>query len=262
MIERALAGLLLSVIVAGSAWRVSALTGLGAVVAVGVGTAIAVGASWPGLLVLGAFFISSSALSNMGKRNVQQAKGSRRDAWQVLANGGVAALAALLASGDRHLALAFVAGALAAAAADTWATEIGGSSATEPRLLLSRRVVPRGTSGGVTRRGLLASVLGATFIGCVAGAAAAVSWSLADGLTIAGIVAVAGVVGSLTDSILGETIQERRMCPTCSLGTELTVHGCGAETVHVGGVRFMTNDVVNLACTVAGALVGGMALLV
>src|SRR5438093_5230732 len=47
------------------------------------------------------------------------------------------------------------AGALAAAAADTWATEIGAFSPFAPRLITSGRQVPRGTSGGITVLGSL-----------------------------------------------------------------------------------------------------------
>ncbi|MGH7522676.1 MAG: DUF92 domain-containing protein, partial [Gemmatimonadales bacterium] len=61
------------------------LTRRGAVAAVAVGLATLVGFGWRGLLLLLAFFVSSSLLS----------KPTTRNAWQVFANGGVAALAAL-----------------------------------------------------------------------------------------------------------------------------------------------------------------------
>jgi Integral membrane protein DUF92 len=54
--------------------------------------------------------------SRSAQPSVPQAKGARRDAWQVLANGGPATL--LLALGEPG---GFV-GALATAGADTWAT--------------------------------------------------------------------------------------------------------------------------------------------
>ena len=92
------------------------LTGRGAVAALAVGVATVWGFGWRGLMLLLAFFISGSLLTEGG--------GQRTDR-QVLANGGIAALAALAGSW-----IAF-AGALAAATADTWASEIGRASCRE-----------------------------------------------------------------------------------------------------------------------------------
>ena len=55
-------------------------------------------------------------------------------------------------------------GALAASAADTWATEIGSLATRPPRSILTLRPVPAGTSGGVNLLGMLAMVAGATFV--------------------------------------------------------------------------------------------------
>ena len=56
-------------------------------------------------------------------------------------------------------------------------------------------------------------------------------------------------------SAIGATIQERRQCPACDRPTERGVHDCGTSTVHVGGLRGMDNDLVNLIATVVGAAV-------
>ena len=139
MIERFVAGLAVSVLVAALGWRAHALSTTGALAAIAVGTAIALGTSWAGLVILGTFFVLSSLLSKLFDRKVQPGKGSRRDAIQVLANGGVAAVAAVsFGFIDERLALAIVAGSLAAATADTCATEIGSTSSRLPRLIVSR----------------------------------------------------------------------------------------------------------------------------
>ena len=158
--------------------------------------------------------------------------GSRRTARQVLANGGVAALAALLGSWPA------VAGAVAAATADTWATEIGAFSSTPPRLITSRLPVPRGVSGGITPLGTAGGVVGAVLIGALAG----LPRGMAPGLTHPGgfvaVVACAGVFGMLVDSLLGATVQ----------GTFPN------EPVQpTRGYAWLDNDAVNLAATLTGA---------
>ena len=81
-----------------------------------------------------------------------RASGATR--WQVVANGGPAALGALArAPRARRSGSGSSPGASPSAAADTWATSLGGLSRTPPRrLLLVGRPVPAGTSGGMTRR--------------------------------------------------------------------------------------------------------------
>lgn len=257
MIERLAIGLAVSLLVSVAGWRVQALSASGAVAAVVVGTSIAVGTSWPGLAVLGTFFVLSSALSRVRVRDDITEKGSRRDAGQVLANGGVAALVALVGLlGYESLALALVAASLAAATSDTWATEIGSTSPTPPRMLVSRREVQRGESGGVTAKGTLAACLGALVIGTVAAVAGGFRFGIVDGLAIGVLAMLGGIAGAMMDSLAGELAQERRYCPVCEQATEAKVHRCGTETLRRGGVAGLNNDVVNVLCTLTGAAAG------
>jgi uncharacterized protein (TIGR00297 family) len=255
--RRAFVGLGISTAISLAGWRADALTARGAVVATGVGTAIMGGASWPGAVLLGGFFGSSSALSRLERSHGVASKGSTRDEWQVLANGGIAALAALLSAPlGATRSHAGLAGALAAATADTWATALGSTSPTRPRMLLSGSIARPGISGAVTPRGTFAAVAGATAIAGLHGASLrgnASPWR--DVATTL----LAGVAGSLVDSALGETVQERRYCPGCDAWTEARVHRCGTPTLHAGGVPGITNDVVNLACTLTGALAAMLA---
>lgn len=196
----------------------------GAVAAGAVGAATLWGQGWRGGVLLLAFFLTSTFLTRSTER--------QRAARQVLANGGVAALAALLGSWPAF------AGALAAATSDTWATEVGARSRTPPRLLTSAAVVPHGTSGGITALGTAAGVGGAALIGALAAVleprgVAAFDHSGRLMLAIAG----AGVAGMLLDSLLGATVQ-------------------GAEQRGVRldrGYGWLDNDAVNLAATTAGA---------
>src|SRR5262245_50072627 len=125
----------LSSLIALAGWLSRALTRNGAITATLVGTAILWRTGWPGLAALGAFFIGSSLISRIAPdQSVTHfdAKGSMRDSWQVLANGGASALACIIPISP-HASLWMVTASLAAAAADTWATSAGGWSPTEPR---------------------------------------------------------------------------------------------------------------------------------
>ena len=163
------------------------------------------------------FFVSSSLLSKKTSRNHRQ----------VLANGGIAALSALLGSW-----FAF-AGSLAAATADTWATEMGRHSRTPPRLITNGRPVPPGTDGGMTALGTAGGIAGAVFM---AGLGVVLPRGVAPGHPHPGwfvtSVAIAGIVGMLVDSLLGATVQ--------------------------GKVRWVDNDAVNLAATLTGAACAGL----
>jgi len=214
----------------------------GVLAALLVGAAVAAGSGAAGLGVLGAFFVSSSLLTPGG---------GRRSAIQVAANGGVAAGAVMLSHFGSGWTLAF-AGALAAAAADTWSTELGARSTRPPRLLTTGRPVPRGTSGGVTWLGTAAGAAGAAFIAAVAALPGLIA------LRSAPWVAAAGVAGGLADSVLGATLQARYRCPACGATGEQPRHSCGSAAVLVGGLRWMTNDTVNLAATVVGAAVAAL----
>jgi uncharacterized protein (TIGR00297 family) len=247
--RRLIAGAITSAAISGAGYRARALTRGGMLASLMVGTAIATGTGWRGATVLGTFFVSSSALSRIARESDIAAKGSQRDAGQVLANGGIAALAGLgaLVVGERR-GLEILTGALAAAAADTWATEIGSTSRAMPRTLMHWRRVPPGTSGGVTIRGLAGGLGGATLLGLTA---TAVGRTRGPGVIV--VPMLAGVAGSLVDSVVGELVQERRYCPSCEKATESRVHRCGTPTLHTGGVPGLDNDVVNLACTLTGA---------
>jgi uncharacterized protein (TIGR00297 family) len=255
MIVRALAGFLLASAIAIAGRFARSLSTGGAVAAVVVGTAAAMaGWDWAGILIL--FFVTSSALSRF-RRAAREArissiveKSDERDAWQVLANGGVFATAAIFAVSTPNVdwswgVLAF--GALAAATSDTWATEIGTLAGRPPRSIVSLKALPAGTSGGVTLPGVAASLAGAALIALAAYVAGAVN---NPGPVLAG-----GIAGSLADSLVGATIQERRWCDGCSQSTERRVHTCGRTTRVVGGVPGARNDFVNVVCTIVGGIV-------
>jgi uncharacterized membrane protein len=254
-VTRALAGFVLASAIAIGGRRARSLSTGGAIAAVAVGTVGTVaGWNWAAVLIL--FFVTSSALSRF-RRVAREAriasiveKGDERDAWQVLANGGVFGLAALgLVSAPAAAvdwgALAF--GALAAATSDTWATEIGTLAGRPPRSIVSLKALPPGTSGGDhdarTRRFGRRRAL-----------------HRADRYA----------TGASNDPARSSPAESPGRSPIhswerlCRSGAGATValsrpsaefHSCGQRTRIVGGVPGARNDVVNVICTIVGGVV-------
>ena len=267
-------GLLAGIGIAYVAYRSQALNQSGGLAAGLLGTVVfgLGGVGWAAVLLT--FFISSSFLSKLFKQRKAQvgqnfAKGSRRDAGQVAANGAFSGLMALFyfftaqtgfGQGWQPVLWVGFAASLAAANADTWATELGVLNPRRPILLKDLRRVPQGTSGAVSLVGSLAALAGA---GLVAGMA--VLSNLA-GWTPAGIrspgtqflaIVVAGVLGSFIDSFLGATIQAVYYCPNCQKETErYPIHICGTKTKLKRGLPWLNNDWVNTACTFSAGLIG------
>jgi uncharacterized protein (TIGR00297 family) len=244
-------GAALAALVALVAFRARALTLSGAVAAFAVGTCVFGAGGWPYAAVLFAFFIPSTVLSRIGRARKRQlvdvGKHGARDGWQVLANGGVAALCAVLAIAMHKapIAAAFAA-AFAAASADTWGTEIGTLAKGTPRSILTFKPLPVGLSGGITWIGTLAEVVGALFVGLVAWSLHVAPWWF---------VTIGGIAGAFADSILGATAQELRYCPQCKRRCETDPHLCGSPTTIVRGYSWISNDAVNFFCTLTGAIV-------
>ncbi|HEY3675613.1 MAG TPA: DUF92 domain-containing protein [Candidatus Tumulicola sp.] len=246
-------GIVFAAAVAAGAWRARALTPDGAVAAWLVGSATFGAGGWPAAVVLFAFFIPSALLSRIGSARkhalADAGKHGPRDARQVFANGGVAAVCALLASHGGAVFAAAFAGAFAAAAADTWATEIGVLSPQRPRSILTLRPVATGLSGGISAAGTGASIAGAAVVALCASA---------TGVAPFAPVVLAGIAGSLADSAIGAALQALRWCPQCERACETNPHVCGSPTYLHRGIAWMDNDAVNLAATLGGASIAGL----
>jgi uncharacterized protein (TIGR00297 family) len=250
-------GFILASIVAYVAHRAHSLNKSGALAATLVGTIIFGLGGWQWAVLLLLFFITSSALSRGFKSrkqglNEKFSKGHERDAGQVFGNGGLATFFVLVHAFYPESMIGWVgfAAALAAVNADTWATELGVLNPTPPRMITDvRKRVEKGTSGGVSLFGTLASLLGAAVIALPA-AWFTGNWSLFPLITFAGL------AGSLFDSLLGATVQAMYYCPTDKKETEKhPLHTCGTKTVHIRGWKWLNNDWVNFACGLFGVLI-------
>jgi len=208
------------------------------------------------------FFLSGSVLGRIesaqsASARRESAKGSRRDAAQVLANGGIAVACALASTVATLLRPALstpfllaAIGAVAAAAGDTWSTEIGTFAGKSPRSILTLRPVVPGASGGVTLLGILAAPLGGLLVGIAA-------WTFdrfEPARVWVTIGLVSGLVGSLLDSTLGAGAQGVWRCGSCGSRMEIATQHCGQPGQLVHGVRWLDNDGVNALATLGGAL--------
>lgn len=244
--------------IAVAAHRVHALSTSGAIATAILGAVIfgLGGPMWS--LPLITFFILSSLLSRVGSRGPRSKerfdtvfeKGSRRDAGQVIANGGVAGVIALAAAfgdpGARHGFFLAYLGSLAAATADTWGTEIGVLGRGRVVSLVTLRPVPAGTSGGVSLAGSLGAAAGALSVSL-----SVLPWEM-DPFRIIIIGVAAGVMGMVIDSAAGALVQARYRCEVCGSRTERRMH-CDRPSTLESGYRWVTNDVVNIICCASGA---------
>jgi uncharacterized protein (TIGR00297 family) len=251
-------GFILAITVAYLAYRVRSLNKSGAFAATIIGTVVfgLGGLHWAVLLLI--FFITSSALSHLLKKRKQGldekfSKGHERDAGQVFGNGGLATAFVLINVLYPESIIGWVgfAASLAAVNADTWATELGVLNPTAPRMITDlRKRVEKGTSGGVSLFGTLATLLGAAAIALPAAV-------FADNWTLLPVITIAGLAGSLFDSLIGATAQAMYYCPTDKKETEKhPLHTCGTETVLIRGWKWLNNDWVNFACGAFGVVIG------
>jgi uncharacterized protein (TIGR00297 family) len=254
------------------AYRKNAVTAAGAVAGFAVGAGILISGGWLSWVLLMSFFGSSTVLGRLNTRAKDELarlheKGGRRDHVQVLANGGVG-LVMSVAFGltGAPMFLIAVGVSFAAANADTWASEIGVLSSRRPVSVLSGHPLPRGTSGGVTPLGFVASAAGAAVIAVVF----ALGYGLKAGWTpalpgVALVITAAGFLGSLIDSVLGATVQAQYEDSLTGSPTERRAPLAG-ETPNrlVKGFSAITNDAVNaisaVLSTAAGAAVYAVAL--
>lgn len=258
--SRILLGLALSTAIGGLAYWRGSLSASGWLGAVVTGTATFGLGGWPHGVTLVFFFVSSSLWSRLKKQQkatLEQSvfeKGSRRDIWQALANGGVAALvccAMPVWPEQRVLLDLLYAATMATVAADTWATELGVVFGGTPRLLTTLQPAPKGTSGAVSLPGTLAAAGAAVSVALVF---ALVNQSLS--MTFVALVTFAGIGGCFFDSLLGATVQRLYQSPTGL--TERSHAPDGSAYTLVRGWRWLNNDLVNLVSALVGAAIAAL----
>lgn len=238
-------------------YYLKALSRSGAIMATIVGLAVAIGFGLSGLLILGAFFASSSIFSTYKAIEKQSAaelheKSDERDDQQVLANGAVAGIAGIFFFvWESPLMLVVFLTSIASSTADTWASEIGVLSKKQPISIKSfRRVLP-GTSGAVSVLGTFMAFFGSLFIGMLG----LLLFQL-NGIMFS-IVVLFGFLGNMVDTLLGAFSQVTYRCACCELETEREIH-CGQQTKRIKGYQYMNNEAVNFISSFLAAAIGAI----
>mmetsp|Transcript_2984 Transcript_2984/g.10463 ORF Transcript_2984/g.10463 Transcript_2984/m.10463 type:complete len:296 (-) Transcript_2984:69-956(-) len=269
--------------VAAGGLKKKALSPDGAAAGVAVALCCGMAGGYRALALLGAFFVSSSALTRFksgDKKKLEHGhkKGGQRTATQVFSNALAGCLCSLLyccAAGTEELWVDLSAAPLASLCAlgvlghfactngDTWASELGTVLAAGPPLLLlglrsdGRPIVcqrvPTGTNGGVSLAGTAASAAAGLLIGATFALVSLLSCSTGPGLSCLSLCllgTLGGILGSLVDSVLGGTLQYSGWDEKL----KMVVNEPTPSAVHVTGVGLLDNHQVNNLSSILTAI--------
>jgi uncharacterized protein (TIGR00297 family) len=188
------------------------LTPAGVMLALVLGAVLWWGTGYAGLLLIGTFFllgVFSTAFQRQQKQKLEMtaSNNSKRTAGQVWANGGVALLLGLFAwfaPEQKVQATLLIACASSAATADTLSSELGMVWGKKTFNILTFRPDKRGENGVISVEGILAGLMGSSIIALV--------YSLLTQFDVVRflIIVVAGLGGTILDSILGATLERQQ----------------------------------------------------
>jgi len=202
---------IVSVVFAALARLVRGVTVGGAIAGAGICCLLYAGAGAGAFLVLVSVFALTWLSTRFGYRRKEKLgtaeQSDGRTALQVLANLVVAAGCAgfSVVTGRKELFLLAVSAALSEAAADTVSSEVGQARSADARLIVSWKVVPAGTNGGVSWAGTMAGIVAAALVSLV---------SVVTGLIPVkwvGVSIAAAVTGMIADSFLGALLEQRKV---------------------------------------------------
>jgi uncharacterized protein (TIGR00297 family) len=195
--------------VVGSIWA-RKLTVMAALTGGVIGVALFYGARLTGLFLMGTFFVLGTVATSWKRRtkevlDIAEENKGRRKTSQVLANAGLAGLAAVTAKvmpQNDHLFQLMMAACFSSATADTLSSELGSVYGKWFYNILTFKRDKRGLDGVVSWEGILIGIAGSAVIAIIY--AAGFGWNICFLWIV-----VAGTVGNLSDSVLGATLERR-----------------------------------------------------
>ena len=238
-------------VIAIGAYLARALTAGGALCAFVMGVTVFWTTRAEGFLLFMLFFLSCNVVGKISKRlrkgktEIAEKKGHRRDVMQVVANGLMTTIAALLwFFTSKTVALIMFGAAVAEATSDTFAGEVGRLSKSGPVSIRNFRPVPVGMSGGVTFLGMVGAFLSSAMI-----AFCWYIWFQGVSVYAAVLVCLMGFSGAVMDSYLGASVQAHYVDPDTGMLTENDEKD-GRKLELAQGIRWVDNDMVNLMSNV------------
>lgn len=177
------------------------------------------------------FLVLGTLTGKLNKGIKTESKHSKpRDAYQVLANGGVAACLAICSvffHQEYFKTLMFI--SIAVSCSDTLSSEIGMRFGRKTFGILTFKSVPKGLSGGVSIQGFLGAIIGSLVIAI---------FDIPNFI----LIFMFGIMGSILDSILGSLLQAKY-----KFNGELS----DVESEYlVAGYKIVNNDAVNILTNV------------
>ncbi len=183
-------------------------------------------------------------------------KSGARGVTQVLVNASAAVVALVLKmilGGDEWVVVYAV--ALTECLADSLASDVGVLSKSDPIDLCRFHRIPRGLSGGVSLLGTLAALAGCVFMSVFT----VIFFGFNPKYFLS--ILVLPMIGVTLDSVLGSLLQAKYVCRVCARPTEKPIH-CDQPSLHAGGLKFITNNAVNLISNVVTAAVAVLVLII
>lgn len=178
---------------------------------------------WP--LVL--FFITGSLFSRLPLKNKSENAGTARGINQIIANGAVIFILSVIqtAIADDIEILYLI--SVSIAFADTAGSEIGSRYGRKTWDIKNLRPINAGVSGGISWMGSMSTLFAAAAVGSFSGSTSEFF-----------VILIAGITGSLADSLIGSFFQIKYLTPA---GEQTDF-----KTARVAsGLPWMTNDMVN-----------------
>jgi uncharacterized protein (TIGR00297 family) len=229
-------------------------------------------------IVLIAFYVSSSKLTRF-RQNIklkldENCKiGGQRSARQVFACSLVGSILALfywiqfpeqiekdeinfIKAPEKSFLIACFIGHYACCTADTWASELGVLSTSDPFLLTTFQRVPPGTNGAISILGTIASIAGGFFIGIVYYLSSLLLFHTQQ-VQVIWLGGLMGFFGSFLDSFLGATVQSTWYNPKTKkiCKEQETIHH--QQMVHLCGQNLLTNEQVNAISVLVTTFLSG-----
>lgn len=140
---------------------------------------------------------------------------------------------------------------------DTWASELGILSKGDPILITTLKRVPKGTNGGISALGTFASISGGFVLGVCYWLGAipfAVGHNAPPQWPVIVLTTLAGLLGSIIDSLLGATLQSSYKVPKARRVVSHPTDGA-----HITGINLLSNNMVNYISALLTAVICGYA---